>query len=77
MPHGDVHDAAGRTALVALLDGVDVTKEDGTNPVLLEVLRQAIDAATRHRARELQKLACHGGLEARDVRDAIANLRDD
>ena len=75
--HGDVHDSSGRTALVALLDGVDVAKEDGTNPVLLEVLRQAIDAAARHRARELQKLASHGGLEARNVCDAVANLRDD
>ena len=75
--NGDVHNAPGGAALVALLDGVDVAKEDGTDPVLLEVLREAIDAAARNGTRELQKLAGHGRLEARDVRDAVAHLRDD
>jgi dihydroxyacetone kinase len=77
MANRDVHDAAGGAALVTLLDGVNVAKEDGTDPVLLEVLRKAIDAAARHGARELQELARHSRLEARDVRDAVAHLRDE
>ena len=73
---GDVHDAAGRAALVALLDGVHVAKEDGADGILVEVLRQAKDGAARTRAGELQQLAGHRGLEARDAGDTVAHLCD-
>ena len=73
----DVHDAAGGTALVTLLDVLNVAEEDGADLVAVEVLGQAVDVAARGGAGELEKLARHGGLEARHVRDAVADLGDD
>ena len=75
--HGDVHDAAGGTDLVALLDGVDVTEQDGADLGLVQVLGQAKDALARRGAGELEQLASHGGLEAGDMRDAVSHLGDD
>ena len=73
----DVHDAAGGTALVTLLDVLDVAEEDGADLVAVEVLGQAVDVAARGGAGELEKLARHGRLEAGHVRDAVADLGDD
>ena len=41
--HGDIHDAARGAALVALLDVLDVTEEDGADLISVEVLCQAVD----------------------------------
>ena len=74
---GDVHDAAGGADLVTLLDGVDLAEQNGANLALVQVLGEAIHAAASGRAGELQQLAGHGGLQAGDVRDAVADLDDD
>ena len=73
----DVHDAAGGTALVTLLDVLDVAEEDGADLVAVEVLGQAVDVAARGGAGELEKLARHGRLETGHVRDAVTDLGDD
>ena len=73
----DVHDAAGGTALVTLLDVLNVAEEDGADLVAVEVLGQAVDVAARGGAGELEKLARHGRLEAGHVCDAVADLGDD
>ena len=63
-------------ALVAFLDGVDGTKQNGADLVTVKVLGKAEDGLTGIGALELQKLACHGALEAGDARDAVAYLVD-
>ena len=77
VPDGDVHDAPGGAALVALLDGVDVAEQNGANLVLVQVLREAVHAPAIGGARELKQLAGHRGPQPGDVGDAIAHLRDD
>ena len=74
--HGDIHNAASGAALVAFLDGVDGTKQNGADLVTVKVLGKAEDGLTGIGALELQKLACHGALEAGDARDAVAYLVD-
>ena len=74
MADRNVHDATGRAALVALLDGVDFAEQDRAHIVLVEVLRQAVHGMSRLRARELQKLSCHGRLESGDTGNAVADL---
>ena len=74
--HGDIHNAASGAALVAFLDGVDGTKQNGADLVTVKVLGKAEDGLTGIGALELQKLACHGALEASDARDAVAYLVD-
>ena len=70
-------DATRGANLVTLLDGVDVTEQDGADLGLVEVLGQAVDALARRGAGELEQLAGHGGLETGDVRDAVSHLGDD
>ena len=72
--HGDVHDAAGRAALVALLDGVDLTEQNRADLIAIEVLSQAVHRTARDGARELKELTRHRALETEDVGDAIAHL---
>ena len=74
--HRDIHNAASGAALVAFLDGVDGTKQNGADLVTVKVLGKAEDGLTGIGALELQKLACHGALEAGDARDAVAYLVD-
>ena len=74
--HGDIHNAASGAALVAFLDGVDGTEQNGADLVTVKVLGKAEDGLTGIGALELQKLACHGALEAGDARDAVAYLVD-
>ena len=74
--HGDIHNSASGAALVAFLDGVDGTKQNGADLVTVKVLGKAEDGLTGIGALELQKLACHGALEAGDARDAVAYLVD-
>ena len=74
--HRDIHNAASGAALVAFLDGVDGTKQNGADLVTVKVLGKAEDGLTGIGALELQKLACHGALEAGDARDAGAYLVD-
>lgn len=59
---------------VAFLDGVDGTEQNGADLVTVKVLGKAEDGLTGIGALELQKLACHGALEAGDTRDAVAYL---
>ena len=63
-------------ALVAFLDGVDGTEQNGADLVTVKVLGKAEDGLTGIGALELQKLACHGALKAGDARDAVAYLVD-
>ena len=74
--HGDIHNAASGAALVAFLDRVDGTEQNGADLVTVKVLGKAEDGLTGIGALELQKLACHGALEAGDARDAVAYLVD-
>ena len=74
--HGNIHNAASGAALVAFLDGVDGTKQNGADLVTVKVLGEAEYGLTGIGALELQKLACHGTLEAGDARDAVAYLVD-
>ena len=74
--HRDIHNAASGAALVAFLDGVDGAKQNGADLVTVKVLGKAEDGLTGIGALELQKLACHGALEAGDARDAVAYLVD-
>ena len=75
--HRDVHDTTRSAALITLFDGIHLAKQDRANLVDIEVLRKAKDAAPASGTRELQELTGHGGLEAGDVGDAVANLGDD
>ena len=61
--HGDIHNAASGAALVAFLDGVNGTEQNGADLVTVKVLSKAEDGLTGIGALELQKLACHGALE--------------
>ena len=74
--NGDIHDAAGRAALIALGDGVDVAEEHGADLIALEVLGEAEDGSTRFGALELEKLACHGVAQAGDTCDTVTDLVD-
>ena len=76
MTHGDIHNAAGGTALVAFLDVLDVAKENGADLVAIEVLGKAIDVSARGGADEPDELTGHRGLEAADVGNTIADLGD-
>ena len=49
---------------------------NGADLVTVKVLGKAEDGLTGIGALELQKLACHGALEAGDARDAVAYLVD-
>ena len=64
-------DAAGALDDVAFLDGMRVAEEHGADAVLLEVQRDAEDAAG-----ELDHLAGHAALDAVQAGDAVAD-RDD
>ena len=69
--HGHLDDAARAAALGALLDGQGVAHDDDAHAVLLEVEREADDAAL-----ELDELVVGHAGEAVHARDAVADLDD-
>ena len=73
---GDVHDAAGAGAQVALLDRVDLAEEHGTDLRRVEVLGEPVDGLAGGRAGELEQLAGHGGAKPAHMGDAVAHADD-
>ena len=72
--NGNVHDAAGRAAFVALDDECGLAEEHGADLVAVEVLGETVNRLPRIGALEFQELARHGVSQARDASDTIAHL---
>ena len=70
-PHRDVENPLGAADLVTLFDVVDLTHEHGTDVVVLEVEREAVDVV-----RELEELTHHDPVEAVDAGDSVADGDD-
>ena len=68
---GDREDLAGAADRLALLDGAGVAEDDAADLARVEVEREAEGAAL-----ELQQLVGHGGVQALDAGDAVADLGD-
>ena len=68
---GDREDLAGAADLLALLDAGELTEDDDTDLVDVEVQREAERAVL-----ELQQLVGHRRGQALDVRDAVTGVAD-
>ena len=75
--NGNVHDMAGCTTFVSFSNVRDVTKQNGADFSLIQVLREAIYRVTCRRAGKLQQLTGHGGSKTSNASNTVCNLSYD